>query len=359
MSRTEASRVFRSRRPCDAASTARPWSYVVVGLAVVLLACGSSESSTHRAPKRHYVRVQWDTVWERRPSASDTLIQYPTRIGGDGRFVFVVDAGARRLVALRGNDGSLAWSRQTADDGLPLFDEVAAMAIDVHGNVLLADSHQGFLVLVDASGVHARRMSLRGIPFIVSMCPLRDETLVIQALHSPPLMRMRLGDSQAVALPFPWKDASELEPLAFQGLLSPLTGRAQCVLALGLGRGFATVGIDSAGRPKPYIETLELPQVVTSSSWNKNQRTDVASLAHRQIAALGVSVAGGEITIPFVGATRAVGQIIDIYAEDTGDYLRSLLFPRNVTDLVRVRSIYYGIEAPNGVVLAATPRAIN
>lgn len=331
----------------------------MAGLAVVAVACGPSESSTHRAPKRHYVRVQWDTVWERRPSASDTLIQYPTRISGDGRFVFVVDAGARRLVALRGDDGSLAWSRQTADDGLPLFDEVAAMAIDVHGNVLLADSHQGFLVVVDASGAHARRISLRGIPFVMSMCPLRDETLVIQALHSPPLMRMRIGDSQAVALPFPWTDASELAPLALQGLLSPSTGRGQCVLALGLGRGFATVGVDSAGRAKPYIEALELPDVVTSSSWSKNQRTDVASLAHRQIAALGVSVVGGEITIPFVGTTRAIGQIIDIYAEDTGDYLRSLLFPRNVTDLVRVRSIYYAIDAPNGVVLAATPRAIN
>jgi hypothetical protein len=323
----------------------------------VLSGCSASEPPKGTAPRidRRYANAQWDTLWLRQSSDKLTPFEYPARIASNGRYVFVVDAALRRLIALRSSDGAVAWTRDRGDDGNPLFEDATALAIDVHGNVLLADSHQGYLVQVDSSGTKVRRMRLRGIPFVLSMCPLRDESVILHTLQSPPLKRFLMSTGDTAALLFPWKDGAEMEPLALQGLLSPTTEGDRCVLALGLGRGFATVGVDSAGKPQPYIETLDLPRVITNHSTKKNQRTDVASLAHRQIAAMGVSVAEHEITIPFGGETRAAGRIIDIYAERSGKYLRSLLYPQRVTDLVRVGSVYYSVDGPGGMILAAVP----
>ena len=351
----------RSTRPVGRAKAA------LIVLAVTAAGCrqgadagaagGARTWTASGAIARRIVAPPWDTLWTRGGTTQDdTLLLMPWALAVDSARVYVLDAAAYRVVAFRAGDGSLAWIAGRKGGGPGEFASPVALATLPEGRIAIADPRNSRVTILDTAGRVTRELSLSEAGDTRSMCALRDGSLLLSTSNDEwPIVLMSPWGRILRRFRLPWPDLAQAPPLARQARLASLPDRSACVLALELGRGFATFDGTRFSAPHQYVEPFELPRVdVRRTFKSRTQR-----VVERRIAAYDVAVDGREIAAAFEGRTDAARRLIDLYDAQTGTYVRTYLLNDPVANLARWGGRYYIISEREGypILLAAAIRA--
>lgn len=294
--------------------------------------------------------VTWIGAWQRGGSDADTTIQFPFRMAADSERIYVLDAAARRVVALRAVDGAVAWISGAEGSGPGEFRDPSAIAV-AGKEVIVADPlNARLLVLEAATGAPRATVPAEDISAVVSLCPLPNGDVLLHTLGAPePIVRLDRRGRIVERVPFPWRDLTQRPGIAMQGHLAVLPG-GRCVLALGTGRGFSIFDGRRFGPPVRYVEYFDVPGVVverTSEGSGTSQR-----LIERRVAATGVFATDSEIAVPFEGRTADMSRIVDLYSARTGAYRGTLRLGEPVAALIRAGPFWVALEMAGGRVLA-------
>ena len=306
---------------------------------------------------RTVTNTQWDTTWTRGGTDADTVVLFPFAITAHGDRVYVLDAAAKRVVALRASDGSLVWSAGREGRGPSEFREPTAIAVTPTGEIAVADAANARIALLSRTGEFLDHIPLRQVGYVQSMCALGDASLLLSTLElERPVLRLARSGAVTARYDLPWSDADRIPPLARQAVLEPTSDHTGCIMALTFGRGFARFDGKQFQSPHPYIESFDLPEVDVSESERSGKQVRREKMLQRRIAAHDVDVHGNVLAVAFEGTTRDAGRLIDFYDLRTGSYLRSHVLPWASVSLTRAGSSYILLGAGGGGVLAVAPR---
>lgn len=361
----------RVRRTAPAVLATTSWSRAPAMLWIALAAtaaCAGGRDRADRADRvesasvgdahpRRVVSPPWDTLWTRGGGAQDdTLLLMPWALAADSARVYVLDAAAYRLVAFRASDGSVAWISGRKGGGPGEFAGPTAIATLPAGGVAVADPRNSRITVLDTAGHVIRELRLASVSDARSMCALADGSLLLAtAEDDQPLVLMTVFGRVYRRLALPWADLTDVPPLARQARLAATPDHASCVLALELGRGFATFDGTRFTAPHRYVEFFDLPSVEV----RRTLRSRTQRVLERRIAAYDVAADGGEIAAAFEGRTAAGRRLIDLYDLRSGAYLRSYVLEASVSNLARWGGRYYLVAEREGypVLLALEERA--
>lgn len=309
------------------------------------------------AGQRKVAPVAWDTVWVR-GGPSDTLLLMPLDVVANARHVYVLDAGAKRVVALRTADGSLAWTAGGAGGGPEEFKAPTALALTPAGNVLVADHQNARISVISPEGVFAGHVPFAGFDYVQGICSLDDGDILVTTLsRDRPVFRLSSKGALEQRLPLPWPELQSVDPVGRQALLSGSDDFKTCALALALGRGFAIYRDSGFAVTADYVEAQETPEVAVSVHEGRKGRVTSARLPQRNIAATNASASAGVLSVSFEGKTPAGGRLIDRYDLATGAYLETYEFAKPITALAQsgrtVMLLHYAAGYPT--LLAAVP----
>lgn len=329
---------------------------LVAGCAAALLtACQrdaprAAPASAATVPARRLHEVTWTRVWQRGGADADTAVQFPFRLAADSARVYVLDAAARRVVALRASDGATVWLAGGEGGGPGEFREPSALTVTPAGEVAVADPANSRITLLDAAtGALRGSVPAEGVPTVLSMCALPGGDLLLHTLGAPePIVRMSAQGQIVERVPFPWPDLTRRPAVVMQGYLAPLPG-GECVLALGVGRGFSVFRGRRFQAPAPYVERFDVPgvEVTRTAEGGRSEK-----LSERRVAALDVLASDGEIAVPFEGRTRDAARVVDLYSRRTGRYRETLRLPAPVDGLARAGPLWVALDMAGARVVA-------
>ena len=238
--------------------------------------------------------------------------------------VYVLDAMANRVTALRTLDGSVEWMAGSHGGGPREFSKPATIALSPLSEILVADPLNDRIAVLDLNGNFRSLIRLSGLGYPVSMCPLADSTIVLTLLTSgPPVIRIDRSGRVLHRNKLPWPNLEDANPLPTQSLLAGLPDGSGCVLALSLGVGFARISDNQFNKPHSYVEHMDLP-VSEQVTWNGRP---MERLTKQQSAAKGVFAVGDSVVVPFGGESADAGRLEDVYDVNSGRYLYTHRLP--------------------------------
>lgn len=307
-------------------------------------ACGAREQDPARRVERNVVPARWHRVWMAGGTESDTTLLQPWRLAVGKDLVFVADKAGARVAAFRITDGSLAWIRGRQGSGPGEFQLPTALAVDRTGVLWVADAQTRRMTLYRPDGTLHASLALPEFPYPEAMCPLgREGMLVATSAATEPLVHLSATGEVVGRTGLPWRDLANAPPLSVQKLLAPAPDG--CVLALALGRGFATL-TERGARTYLYLNDPPLPQV------ERTVQDDGATVRERvvdmQSAATSVAAAAGEIAISPGGEGALQNRLIDLYRQSDGAYVRTISTPVPFERMARTGDLFFFLTHRDG-----------
>ncbi len=311
------------------------------GLSAVIimcsLGCGGSfpAERPEESTSRDWVTVAWDTVWQIGGSA-DTLLLMPLSVIASDQRVYILDGGAKRVVALRASDGALAWIAGGPGAGPQEFLAPTAIALSASGDVLVADHRTARISYVDSLGKVIRHIRVPQVTYVQSMCPLADGGVVLTTLEQEaPIAHLGADGSLVQRLEFPWPELGNVHAIARQAFFASTDDHQACVLTLAFGRGFALYRDRQFSLTSDYVEPIAVPKVSTTIRETREGKSSSARIDRRIVGATDATVYSDTLIVSFEGRSSAAGKIIDQYDLRTGAYLKTYTFDRLVMALAR------------------------
>ena len=325
-----------------------PGATVLLSLLLVGAGCGEDvperEGGQTRVDRR-MLSTEWRAAWVRGGSETDTLMLLPAGLAVDDGLVYVLDRMGHRIVTFRAADGAHAWSTGREGGGPGEIRRPSAIAAIPGEGVVVADPGNARLSFLDRAGGLRREVPLPDASIVSSICPLADGSLLLARIgHGAALVRVGAGGETAERRELPWRDLNDGSLLRRQSLLAPTGAGDGCIVALGLGRGFATYGPRGFGPTHAYVEPLEIPAAeVRRNGLDRSER-----LTDLQMAATSLSTSGGQLVVGFQGLSPDAGWLVDHYDEATGAYLFSYRAPVPLERVARAGSRYYVLTRLEG-----------
>src|SRR5215216_6224220 len=171
----------------------------VAGLAFVLAvsgfpaACGGPQPSRtsdalwteNTAPRleRKFEPHGWDTLWTIGGTQGDSLLLNPFLLSASDSAVYLYDAGARRVLAFRATDGTLAWSFGRQGAGPDEFRGVRDLKADDHG-VYVLDPRNNRIVRLGRDGSVGARVPLSQVGHAEQVAPLGNGEMVVLTMSA-------------------------------------------------------------------------------------------------------------------------------------------------------------------------------
>jgi hypothetical protein len=328
--------------------------------AAAVLACESAQPrSREPVRERRPTVVAWDTLWMR-GGPEDTLLLMPLDVvANDGR-VYVLDGGGKRVVALRADDGALAWVVGGAGGGPQEFAAPTALTLTPAGEVLVADHQNARISVIDSAGRVTGHIPMREFAYAQGICALEDGDLVVTTMEAErPVIRLSREGVIKQRVDLPWPELRETAPLARQAFLSSTDDFRSCALALATGRGFAVYQGDDFTTASDYVETFAAPEVEVSQRTTETGKSTSTRMRRPDVAATDVAAGGGTLAVSFQGRSTAAGRIIDHYDLRTGLYAESYEFTAPIISLARSGNRYLLLHYSAGypTLVAAVPAA--
>jgi hypothetical protein len=326
---------------------------------LVLLGCGKDEEPRSREPvrERRPTVVAWDTTWARGGEA-DSLLLMPLDVVADAEHVYVLDGGAKRVIALRLADGALAWTVGGAGGGPREFAAPTALSLTRAGEVLVADHQNARISVIDRAGRVTDHVPFREFSYAQGMCALADGDILVATMESErPIVRISRGGDVKERLDLPWPELRDVPPLARQAFLASTGDFRECALALAMGRGLAVYRDGGFQVASDYVEPVASPQVELASRRTEQGRSESARMRRPDIAATDVAAHVGTAAVSFRGKSPSAGRIIDHYDLRTGRYLESWEFAHPILSLARSGPTYLLLHYAAGypTLVAAVP----
>jgi hypothetical protein len=275
---------------------------------------------------------------------ADTTLLQPWRLAVGKDLVFVADKGGARVAAFRIDDGTLAWIRGAKGSGPGEFLLPTALAVDQQGVLWVADAQTSRVTWYEPDGALKGSMALSDLAYPEAMCPLGDRGMLLAtSAQAEPLVRISERGEVVEKLELPWRDLREASPLSVQKLLTPT--REGCVLALALGKGFATL-TERGSQTFAYLDDMPLPAVeetVDNGTGNVYRR-----VVDMQSAATSVAAEAGEIAISPGGKGALENRLVDFYRQSDGAYLRSIATPVPFQRMARAGDVFFFLTHRDG-----------
>jgi hypothetical protein len=327
--------------------------------AAAVLACAESPAPGTREPvrERRPTVVAWDTLWMRGGPA-DTLLLMPLDVVANDGHVYVLDGGGKRVVALRADDGALAWTVGGAGGGPQEFAAPTALTLAPSGEVLVADHQNARISVIDPSGRVTGHIPMREFAYAQGICALADGDLVVTTMEAErPVIRISRDGTVKQRVDLPWPELRETAPLARQAFLSSTDDFRSCALALATGRGFAVYQGDDFTTASDYVEAVAAPEIEVSQRGTDAGKATSTRMRRPDVAATDVAAGGGTLAVSFKGRSAAAGRIIDHYDLRTGLYAESYEFTAPIISLARSRNRYLLLHYSAGypTLVAAVP----
>jgi hypothetical protein len=325
-------------------NTIERWG-VVAGLLVAIAGCEKAKTvPEHRQGERVVVAARWNRLWMAGGTEADTSLLQPWRLAVGRDLVFVADKGGARIAAFRIADGSLAWIRGGKGSGPGEFLLPAALAVDRRGILWAADAQTGRVTLLGEDGSPRGSVPLTNLAYPEAMCPLRDGGMLLAtSAQNEPLLRLSEQGEILERMELPWRDLRSAPPLSVQKLLAPTSDG--CVLALALGRGFATL-TERGAQTFSYLDDPPLPTVEETA--DKATGTTYRRVIDMQSAATSVAAEAGEIAISPGGSGALENRLVDFYRQNDGAYLRSIATPVRFERMARAGDVFFFLTHRDG-----------
>lgn len=333
---------------------------------LALLACtvagsgalgGCSEAAARRQQEevsRQVLDVEWRQRWVLGGGEGDTTVLMPSYVVGGQRQVYVLEGRLHRVVALRAQNGTIAWTAGGEGSGPQELRRPTGITMDAKGNVLVMDQGNGRVAVLAPNGTFTDHIPLQELGFPRGLCALRDGSLLVATIGAEhPLMQVSSRGKVIERYELPWRDLRDAGSLSVQGDLES-DGNGGCIYALGKGRGFVNF-VDGRLTAREYVEWFDVPPSKTTGDAYAGGRREM--LAEGPSAAQGVGVWDGEIAVGFSGRTDDAGRLIDLYDAETGAYTRTYRAPRWFERMSRAGDLYVFITRIDGypALLAAEP----
>lgn len=340
----------------------RTIGFVLASLMFMELAgCEESGSPSGSATEREIVATDWSVDWLVGSSPNDTLLMQPWRIAATDQTVYVADKAGARVAAFSVEDGALRWIVGGRGSGPGEFRLPTALAVAPNGEVWVSDADNPRVTLISPTGHVVGDFTIDEGWYVEALCPLANGTM-LAVVNDPKDALYRFNrDGEIVARhSFPWKDLQDAPSLLRQSFLAAGEGGA-CTLALGLGRGFADYDGRQFTYTHPYVEDVQLPEVISTISDDGSRRS--YRLSSPGGAALAVTRSDDTLIVAFAGESGHRGRVLDLYRAKDGAYLSSLLLPWSVHHggMARRGDRYFFISQTEGlpILLSARPEATN
>ncbi|HEY0015948.1 MAG TPA: hypothetical protein VGC13_06500 [Longimicrobium sp.] len=314
-----------------------------LGLCAAAAACDTGGNPAPRRAERTLTPARWNRVWTAGGTEADTTLLQPWRVAVGNGLVYVADKGGLRVAAFRVADGSLAWIRGGRGSGPGEFQLPTALAVDRRGILWVADARNSRMTLYRPDGSLHASVPLPDFPYPEAMCPLPGGgMLVATSAATEPLFRLSADGEIAGRMDLPWRDLAGAAPLSVQKLLAPTP--EGCVLALALGRGFATLA-ERGARTFSYLEDLPLPRVEKTVD---DGGTVYERVVGMRSAATSVTAEAGEIAISPGGEGALENRLVDFYRQRDGAYLRSISTPVPFQRMARAGELFFFLTHRDG-----------
>lgn len=302
---------------------------------------------------RRVLDVEWRERW-RLGGEGDTTLLMPSYLVANQERVYVLEGRLHRVVALRANDGTVAWIAGGEGSGPQELRRPTGITMDARGNVLVMDQGNGRVAVLAPSGTFTAHIPLQELGFPRGLCVLRDGSILVAVLATDhPLVRVSPQGRVIERYELPWPDLRDVGSLALQGDLES-DGHGGCIYALSTGRGFVKF---TNGRftKHAYVEWFDVPSSSRTGDAYAGGRKE--TIAEGPTAAQGVGVGKGGIAVGFSGRTDDAGRLIDLYDADSGVYTRTYRAPRWFERMSRAGDLYVFITRVDGypALLAAEP----
>jgi hypothetical protein len=284
---------------------------------------------------------------------ADTTLLQPWRLAVGPDLVFVADKGGARIAAFRISDGTLAWTRGRKGSGPGEFQLPTALAVDRRGVLWVADAKTSRVTLYEQDGSLKGSIPLTNLAYPEAMCPMSDGGMLLAtSAQAEPLLHLSEQGEIVDRTELPWRDLRDAAPLSVQKLLAP-TGEG-CVLALALGRGFATLTRRGAQTFR-YLDDIPLPAV--EEKVDGGTGTISRRVVDMQSAATSVAAEAGEIAISPGGSGALENRLVDFYRQNDGAYLRSVATPIPFQRMARAGDVFFFLTHRDGypVLIAVRP----
>ena len=294
-------------------------------------------SSVARKPRPDAVlrdgarRIRGDALsplWARGGSHDDSSLALPMSLAADSERVVVYDGMVGSFTAYSANTGALQWRVGRRGKGPDEYSAYVTLASTPDGDFLALDRQNLRLTYLEPSTGSTRRVARWRILAAPRYACVTADSRLLTISHrtggKPPLIW--LADSVAVLeASLPWPEARAAHPLATQSRLAA-GPRADCVLALRYGQGFARYRQQDSLPlyAREYVEPVALPTLVHEPQ-NGGTLTRFGKGTVR--AALTAAVGDTEILVAFGGRSRFRLRLVDRYALADGDYVGSYLLP--------------------------------
>jgi hypothetical protein len=335
------------------------------GVVMILAACAAASGALvscsetparqqQRTANRRVLDVQWRERWRIGGGEGDTTVLMPSYVVGDQERVYVLEGQLHRVVALRADDGTVAWIAGGEGSGPQELRRPTGITMDGRGNVLVMDQGNGRVAVLAPSGTFTSHVPLQELGFPLGLCALRDGSMLVAAVATDhPLVRVSPRGKVIERYDLPWKELRDAGSLSVQGDLES-DGHGGCIYALSKGRGFVTF-VEDRLTAREYVEWFDVPPSQSIGDAYAGGRRE--TLAEGPTAAQGVGVGKEGIAVGFSGRTDDAGRLIDLYDARTGAYTRTYRAPRWFERMSRAGDLYVFITRIDGypALLAAEP----
>lgn len=219
---------------------------------------------TEGAGERRFRSERFDTLWTY--GQSDTVLASPSRIAslasGD---VILLDVRFQRIHRV-GPSGRL-WSWGTTGQGPQEINNVRALTVNNHNEVVLVDSGNRRLIWLSDTGDW-----IREVPFspdvqenllVDGVVSLEDGRYVLNHRTAAPWTILSGGGEFSDRLASPWSGFQEMHPLQTLGEIA--TGiRSNWAFGFRLGNGFFVFEGDTLAGIHPYVQHVTFPALVAT-----------------------------------------------------------------------------------------------
>lgn len=320
-----------------------------------VLAAGCADGSRDAArQERSIVEVAIDTVWSR-GGVADTVIELPLHMRADGDLLLIADGARRGVAALRVADGGTAWTAGRRGAGPGEFQRPSIIETHPDGRILVADTEAGRVTVLDRAGAYAGEFPLEDAQ-VSGMCALADGGIVVAAATEGENIALLDADGRAVAKhEVPWPELRSTSLLARQLVLATPADRADCVLALSLGRGLGSFDGERFDWTRDYIEAVATPEVDVRESGTDADRSRTQALRRPTLSTRAIAASADHVYVVFEGSTGDAGRIVDVYTR-AGAYDHSFRLPRRAQEIAWADGVFYLLAQEQGVPVITAAR---
>ena len=314
-------------------------------LAAFLAGCSSAEMAptmdlwSSGAGSREILPTQYDTVWSW-GAIDDTVLATPRHLsptpsGG----VVLVDLTLQRIRSFD-SFGNLAWSWGVRGQGPGEVEDVRALTVAPSGEVIVVDSGNGRLYVLDDNGSLLDEVRLEEPRYVNDVVVLGPERFLLNTDFNPPWAIVNREGNVISTVSSPWIGFEQMAFLQWNGQVTRWKNGAW-VFGFGYGNGWFVFQDDQSQTSHPYVEHTPFPQVVRHRSREGiGVRTVTTFLTRPQSSGVALSVVGDTLAVLFHGETDSA---LDKYDLHTGSYLYSQNVARSVREMIALGNDTYAI----------------